>query len=112
LQNAIKMANVFSSGGSNEITLKISAEEKKIFILSSSAEAGENSTELNFDITGPSQEVVFNAKYLLDGINVIASNQVAILLNSEATPVAVREIDEKSGEVLENFTYIVMPIKN
>jgi DNA polymerase III subunit beta len=112
LQNAIKMANVFSSGGSNEITLKIDSEEKKIFILSSSAEAGENTTELKFDITGPSQEVVFNAKYLLDGVNATSSSQVAILLNSEATPVAVREINEKSGEVLENFTYIVMPIKN
>jgi len=112
LQNAIKMASVFSAGGSNEITLKISQEEEKIFILSSSAESGENSAELKFDITGPSQEVVFNAKYLLDGINATTTSQVAILLNSEATPVAVREINEKSGEVLENFTYIVMPIKN
>ncbi|HRY82535.1 MAG TPA: DNA polymerase III subunit beta [Candidatus Moranbacteria bacterium] len=112
LQNAIKMASVFSSGGSNEITLKIEAEEKKISILSSSAEAGENTAELKFDITGPSQEVVFNSKYLLDGINSISSGQVAILLNSEATPVAVREINEKTGEVLDDFTYIVMPIKN
>ncbi|MDO9231216.1 MAG: DNA polymerase III subunit beta [bacterium] len=112
LQNAIKMASVFSAGGSNEITLKISQEEEKIFILSSSAEVGENSAELKFDITGPSQEVVFNAKYLLDGINATTTSQVAILLNSEATPVAVREINEKSGEVLDNFTYIVMPIKN
>ncbi len=112
LQNAIKMASVFSAGGSNEITLKIEAQEEKIFILSSSAEVGENSAELKFDITGPSQEVVFNAKYLLDGINATTTSQVAILLNSEATPVAVREINEKSGEVLEYFTYIVMPIKN
>lgn len=112
LQNAIKIASVFSAGGSNEITLKINQEEEKIFILSSSAEVGENSAELKFDITGPSQEVVFNAKYLLDGINATTTSQVAILLNSEATPVAVREINEKSGEVLENFTYIVMPIKN
>ncbi len=112
LQNAIRMASVFSLSGSNEITLKINQEEGKIFILSSSAEVGENSTELKFDITGPSQEVVFNAKYLLDGINATTTSQVAILLNSEATPVAVREINEKSGEVLEDFTYIVMPIKN
>jgi len=112
LQNAIKMASIFSSGGSNEITLKISQEENKIFILSSSVESGENSAELKFDITGPSQEVVFNSKYLLDGINAAESSQVAILLNSESTPVAVREIDEKSGKVLEDFTYIVMPIKN
>jgi DNA polymerase-3 subunit beta len=112
LQGAVKMASIFSPGASGEITLKIDSPAKKIFMLSSSAEAGENSTELNFDITGPSQEVVFNAKYLLDGINIAASSKVAVLLNSESTPAAVKEIDEKSGEVLENFTYIVMPIKN
>lgn len=112
MQNAIKMASVFSSGGSNEITLKIDAETKKITILSSSTESGENSTELKFKITGPSQEIVFNSKYLLDGINATVSAQVAILSNSSSTPVAVREISEKTGEVLEDYTYIVMPIKN
>lgn len=112
LQNAIKMASIFSSGGSNEIALKINQEEKKMFIMSSSAETGENVAELNFDISGPSQEIVFNSKYLLDGINVIFSSRVAILANSEATPVAIKEVDEKTGEILENFTYIVMPIKN
>ena len=112
LQGAVKMASIFSPGSSGEITLKIDSPAKKTFVLSSSAEVGENSTELNFDITGPSQEVVFNAKYLLDGINIATSSQVAVLLNSESTPAAVKEIDEKSGEVLEDFTYIVMPIKN
>lgn len=112
IQNAVKMASIFSSGASGEITLKIDSAAKKIFVLSASAEAGENSTELKFDIVGPPQEIVFNAKYLLDGINSATGNQVAILANSEATPVAIKEIDEKSGEVLENFTYIVMPIKN
>lgn len=112
LQNAIKMASIFSTGNASEITLKIDAEAKKITILSSSAEVGENSTELKFDITGPSQEVVLNAKYLLDGVNVVTSSQVAVLLNSASTPAAIKEIDAKTGEVLENFTYIVMPIKN
>ncbi len=111
-QHAFKTAGLFSSGGSNEITLKIDAEAKAAFVYASGAETGENSTELKFDITGESQEVVFNVKYLLDGINIAATEQVAILLNSESTPVAIQEIDEKSGEVLNNFVYIAMPIKN
>ncbi len=111
-QNALKTASLFSSGNTNEITLKIDAEAKNIFVRSSSAEAGENSTELKFDITGPSQEIIFNAKYLLDGINAVATDQVAILANSETSPVAIREINEKSGEVLDESIYIAMPIKN
>jgi len=111
-QNAIKMASVFASGKSNEISIKIDAEAKKIFVSAKSAETGENSTELKFDIVGPSQEVIFNSRYLLDGINSIATSKVALLLNSESTPAALKEINEQTGEVLPDFTYIVMPIKN
>jgi len=112
LQNAVKMASIFSSAKSSEISLKIDAETKKVIIDASSSEVGENSTELNFDVQGPSQEVVLNAKYLADGINSVNSTKAAILLNSPTSPIAVREIDEKTGEVLDNYTYIVMPIKN
>jgi DNA polymerase III subunit beta len=112
IQNAIKMASIFSAGSSREVTLKIDSAAKKIVILSSSTETGENLSELKFDITGPDQEVVFNSKYLLDGISTTIGEKVAVLVNSSSTPVAVKEVDEKTGEVLDNFIYIVMPIKN
>lgn len=112
IQSIIKMASIFSKKGNNEITLKINSEKKKIFILSESPEVGENSSELNFSSTGPNQEVLFNAKYLLDGINTISTSQVVILLNSASTPVAIKAVDEKTSEILNNFIYIVMPIKN
>jgi len=112
IQGAVKMANVFSSNKTSEIVLKINQDEENVFIEARSVEVGENSTELKIDVQGPSQEVVFNSKYLLDGINTISTSKLAILVNSGTTPVALKEIDEKTGEVLENFTYIVMPIKN
>jgi DNA polymerase III subunit beta len=111
-QSALKMASVFALGKSNEISVKIDSGAKKIFVGAKSAEAGENSTELKFDIVGPSQEVIFNSRYLLDGINSITTSKVALLLNSESTPAALKEINEQTGEVLPDFTYIVMPIKN
>ena len=111
-QNAVKMASVFSLGNAGEITLKIDQEAKKFLMLSSGEDTGESSTELNFKAQGPSQEIVFNARYLLDGINVITTSKMAILANSEATPVAIKEVDEKTGKIMGNFTYIVMPVKN
>jgi len=112
LQSAVKMASVFSSAKTGEIILKIDAENKKTSIEARSAEVGENSTELDLDIVGPNQEAIFNSRYFLDGLNAAETTQVAILLNSGASPVAIKEINEKTGEVLNDFTYIVMPIKN
>jgi DNA polymerase-3 subunit beta len=112
LQGAVKMASIFTPSKTSEISLKIDQEEKKVFIGARSVEVGENSTELKLDITGPSQEVIFNSKYLLDGINTIGTNNVGLLINSGSTPVALKEINEQNGEVLEEYIYIVMPIKN
>lgn len=112
LQGAIKMASIFASGKTSEIKLKTDQEKGKTFIEARSAEVGENISELKLDATGDNQEVVFNARYLLDGINIIKTAQLAILINNGTAPVALKEIDEKTGEVLSGYIYIVMPIKN
>ncbi len=112
IQGAIKMASIFASGKTGEIRLKTDPEKGETSIEAKSAEAGENISELKLDTTGDSQDVVFNARYLLDGVNTIETAQAAILINSGTTPVALKEIDEKTGEVLGDFIYIVMPIKN
>lgn len=109
---AVRMANVFSSGKSNEIVVKINSQEKKILTEARSVEAGENSTELNFETQGVNQEIVFNAKYLLDGINSCNSSKVAVLANSESAPVAIREVLEPGDKINQDYTYIVMPVKN
>jgi len=112
IQNAIKMASLFAPGKSSDITLKINQETKNVSIGARSAEAGENATEIDFESLGESQEIIFNSKYLLDGINMIDTPRVALLANSETSPVAIKEVDESTKEVLEGYTYIVMPIKN
>ena len=111
-QSAIKMASFFAPGKTSEIALNMNSESGNVFIEAMNGEIGENSTELNLDTAGPSQEVIFNAKYLLDGINTISTSKVAILINAEATPVALKEVDEKTGELGSDYIYIVMPIKN
>lgn len=112
LQGAVKMASIFTSGKASEIRLKTDQGKKIVSIEARSAEVGENVSELKLDITGESQDVVFNSRYLLDGINTIETSQVALLINSGTAPVAIKEINEKTGEVLEDYVYIVMPIKN
>ena len=49
-QNALKIAGVFVNTKSNEISLKIDSKENNVVISTKSAEVGENSTEVNFEI--------------------------------------------------------------
>jgi DNA polymerase-3 subunit beta len=112
IQSAVKMASVFTQSKSGEIFLEADLAGKKIIIGAKNSEVGENSSEIKVDITGQDQRVVFNPRYLLDGLSSISSKLVAILINNETSPVALKEIDEKTGEILDGYIYIVMPIKN
>lgn len=110
-QKAVKMASLFATGKSSEITLEIDGEAKKVSVGSSSVEVGESLTEVKFDVSGPSQKIVFNYKYLIDGINTITTPLIALLINSDTTPVALKEVEEDNQKTKEDYTYIVMPIR-
>lgn len=112
LQNALKIAGVFVNNKSSEVVLKIDADGKNILIDTKSAEVGENSTQINFEVQGESQEIVFNLKYLVEGINAVTTNKLALRANSDSSPVAIREFSDGTKEALVDFTYIIMPIKN
>lgn len=112
MQSVVKVASIFSSGKTSEVGVEVDPGKKKITVFGQSAEVGENTSEIKADITGPKQKITFNARYVLDGLNSIASPQVAVLINNGSAPAALQEINEKTGEVLKDYIYIVMPIKN
>jgi DNA polymerase-3 subunit beta len=112
MQGVIKMASVFTSGRSGEVGIKVNSDEKKVLFEAKSAEVGENSSELNLAIEGPSQEIIFNSKYLLDGLNTLNTPQIALLINSGSSPAALKEIDMEKNSPALDYIYIIMPIKN
>jgi DNA polymerase-3 subunit beta len=112
LQKLIKISSVFGDAKNSEIVLKINSKQSKLIIEGKSVDVGENVSEIKLDITGPSLDIILSSKYLLDGINNITTSRVALLFNNDSSPIALKEINEKTGEVLDGYIYIIMPIKN
>ncbi len=114
LLRAVKIASFFTNNKSGEVNLKLDAGKSEMDVFAQSEEKGENKTKIKASIDGQDQEIVFNPRYFIDGINSISSLEVAFLGNSGGSPVVLRNID-KNGEKMEilgNLTYVVMPIKN
>jgi DNA polymerase-3 subunit beta len=113
LLRAVKIATVFTSQTSQELVFRVDPEEGQIVIESRSQEMGENQTVLTADITSEIPlEMVFNPKYILDGINTIATSRIALLANESTTPAALKTVDEETGLVVGEYIYIIMPIRN
>lgn len=110
LLQSIKIASVFTKKNDGEINI-ITEGDNKLIIKSSLYESGENQTELNIEKDGEDQHFVLNPRYLLDGLGVMDSPKIKIMVNDSFSPIVLNIFDEKSGKTVDNFIYIIMPIR-
>ena len=104
LVKVVKVGSIFSSK-INDIRLRIDSKKSIIEVFSQDIELGENSSEIEAEIKGKDLEIIFNHKYLLDGLNGVDTEKVVIGFNGGFSPGIIRPEGEN------NFTYIIMPIK-
>ncbi|MEI8097039.1 MAG: hypothetical protein WCG73_02955, partial [Candidatus Moraniibacteriota bacterium] len=112
-QRAVKIASSFSSYSSGEITLFFQPEEKTCTISSESQEIGANKTTLPIEMALGTEplKIIFNPRYVLEGINALSSEKILFLANDGSTPAALRIQGDKNISTTENYLYIVMPIR-
>ncbi|MEP7162217.1 MAG: DNA polymerase III subunit beta [Candidatus Moraniibacteriota bacterium] len=106
LVRALKMATSFSLYSSGEVKFVFNGEKHEVTVSAESQEVGTNETTLDFKgsltESGP---VVFNPRYILEGVNALPGENVVFSFNSPTTPVLIE------AEEIIPFLYIVMPIR-
>ena len=106
--NQIKTASIFS-GKSNEIKVKVDPKKEGVEILSQNPELGENKSflpgKVGYVSSPQEMEIIFNYRFLVDGLSNIKNSKVVFDLNGEEGPAVLRP----EGD--QNYLYVVMPIK-
>lgn len=113
LLRAVKIAGTLSSYNSGEIALVFDGENKTCTFLSHSQEIGENKTVLSVGYVQGGENpltIIFNPRYVLEGINALSSEKVLFCANNGATPAALRMVDQEERPD-EYYLYIMMPIR-
>lgn len=113
LQRAVKIAGALSSYSSGEIALVFDGENKTCTFLSRSQEIGENKTVLSVGYVQGGETpltIVFNPRYVLEGINALSSEKVLFCANNATTPAALRMVDAEEKPD-DHYLYIMMPIR-
>lgn len=109
---AVKLAGMFASSKTGEVHFSISAEGL-LKVASRAQDVGANTTELSVLVQGTAQEITFNPRYMLDGIQAMGTSQFALLINSANAPAVLRMVGGESAAMdITSFTYVIMPIKN
>lgn len=87
-------------------TVKLSIGEGEMQISSKSSQIGELEEELPIYLEGESLEIGFNAKYLLDVLRVVDTEEVVMDLTTELSPGIIRPVDGKDKSL-----FLVLPIR-
>lgn len=104
ISHAVKIASFFSNVSNNSVKFKI-IPQNRVEISSEANELGNNNSRIDAEIKGEELEVVYNYKYLMDGLNSIEKGKVMLDANDENAPSILKSDSDDS------FIYIIMPIR-
>ncbi|MCX6350794.1 MAG: DNA polymerase III subunit beta, partial [Bacteroidetes bacterium] len=106
LLNALRRTVIFSNKTTNQVRFKISGSELNISSqdLDFSNEAQER---LGCEFSGEDMEIGFNARFMIDMLNILSSDEVTISLSTYNRPGVLRPSEQGDGE---DVLMLLMPI--
>lgn len=104
LTNVVRRVSLFARENNNSI--KVSAtNDGKLSISTDETKVGEEKAEINVKIQGENNKIALNAQYLLDVLNFITGDSVALEIEDKLSPAVVKPLKE------QDYIYIIMPLK-
>lgn len=104
LTNAIRMASLFAKDNANNIKLNFNKENLTVSAIS--PQLGDNVSTVKLTSSkGEELEVAFNAKFILDILNVMETEEIRLANSGKLQPSLISLIGDK------RFLYIIMPLR-
>lgn len=103
LLNALRRVSILSSEKTRSV--KLSINKNGMTLVSVSPEVGEAKEVIPVEYSGEEIELGFNAKYLMDVLEVISEEKVEFGLSDELSPAVIKPIGD------EHYLSVVMPMR-
>lgn len=104
LVNAIKAASLFSQPGVHDLAIHIQPPAT-LTLKAASAQTGHHTATVQATIEGPEKDVVFNNRYLLEGVQNLPGDEVRLEFGDPQAPGVVR------STATNDAVYLIMPIR-
>lgn len=103
LIKSLRRVSIMSKERSSAV--KVDIDSKKMGISASNPDIGEAKDEFSVDYSGEPITLAFNAKYILDALNVMGAEKIVLKLNEPLSPTLIME------DGSDDYKYVVMPMR-
>jgi DNA polymerase-3 subunit beta len=108
LLKAVKVAFLFARDAANIIRVNVvpgtELSPGQMIVTGTSAEFGDNVSELDASIEGDAIEIAFNARYMIDALSVAGTAEVALETSTPSSPGVIRPVGG------DGFLCVIMPM--
>ena len=109
---AARIASLFASSGANVIKLHVQpggdGESGRMVLTSNSAELGENSGELDAEVSGDGGLIAFNPRFLSECLSSISTERISVGTSGATSPGRFRPMD--GDQEIETHSHVIMPM--
>jgi len=102
---AVRMASLIASSSANIVKMHVGKEAEVGLTVSAAADVGDNKSDVEAKVEGDGTTIAFNARYLLDVLTNVDSDQFAVELNGPLSPGVLRPVGD--GQ----YVHVIMPVK-
>ncbi|MHB8718967.1 MAG: DNA polymerase III subunit beta [Candidatus Dormibacteria bacterium] len=98
-----KTVSVLARDAANPVRLRVG--DNMLTLVAQTAEVGDDEAPLSASVNGEDVQIAFNARYMLDALNVLDSEEVQLSFNGALQPGVIRP----SGR--DDYLCIIMPVR-
>jgi DNA polymerase-3 subunit beta len=103
LTQTVRAFSLFARDSANVIRVK--AQAGALVLSATTNEVGDSKAEMAAHVEGSDIQIAFNARYVLDALGVIATDEVELLFDGPLSPGLLRPPGK------EHYLYVIMPVR-
>lgn len=101
-----KVSGLFARESGGSVTVTVDSDKKTVSLHSIASELGENTSELDAEVTGSGQ-VTLNSRYLTEALSVLDAETISFSFSGKLSATILRSTAADS-----NYYHVIMPLKS
>lgn len=101
-----KIAGLFARESGGSVTITTDPDKKIVSLHSIASEFGENTSELDADVTNTGQTTL-NSRYLTEALGVLDAETISFEFSGKLSPIILKSTDKNT-----NYYHVIMPLKS